>query len=125
MESPSFTQLLTTICLLTLDRWQLAAQPSTAQQLFKTRRNASDGLRLCCLEAPVAILQVRSTTECAVRCTQASFNCSHFNAKTSEGGRSCELYPYSIMPACYGQLTGCTNYEVGITDSLPAAPTTR
>ena len=109
-----WTLLLTTICLIkVIERWEASAQTSPSQQ-FQALRNAS-GQKLCCLDAPSAIMKVRSTTECAMRCTQSSIGCTNFNVKTSDGVRSCELYPSPLAfldDVEYGELQDCTNYEV-------------
>ena len=98
--------LLYATCLLSIVRWDTAAQPSPGQ-LFQVRRSSA-GEALCCMDAPASSLAVQSGGECALRCIGSSFNCAHFNVRMS--GRSCELY--TSAPACYAEIDGCTNYEV-------------
>ena len=92
--------------LLSIVRWETAAQPSPGQ-LFQVRRS-STAEALCCMDAPASSLAVQSGGECALRCIGSSINCVHFNVRMS--GRSCELY--TSAPACYAEIAGCTNYEV-------------
>ena len=106
INRPFYWTLLYATCLLSIVRWDTAAQPSPGQ-LFQARRS-STGEALCCMDAPASSLAVRSAVECALRCIGSSFNCAHFNVRMS--GRSCELY--TSGPACYAEIAGCTNYEV-------------
>ena len=98
--------LLHATCLLSIVRWETAAQPSPGQ-LFQERR-CSTGEALCCMDAPASSLAVQSGGECALRCIGSSFNCAHFNVRMS--GRSCELYTSLIVG--YAEIAGCTNYQV-------------
>ena len=98
--------LLPATCLLSIVRWETAAQPSPGQ-LFQVQR-CSTGEALCCVNAPASSLAVRSAVECALRCIGSSFNCAHFNVRMS--GRSCELY--TSLPVGYAEIAGCTNYQV-------------
>ena len=90
------------------------AEEITSGQPFDVLSNTSNE-DLCRLDAPDAILQVRNAAECAVRCTQASIGCAHFNVKKNSGVRpSCELYGSEL--ACYGEMTGCTHYWVKVAE---------
>ena len=92
--------------LLSIVRWETAAQPSPGQ-LFQVRR-CFTGEALCCVNAPASSLAVRSAVECALRCIGSSINCVHFNVRMS--GRSCELF--TSLPVGYAEIAGCTNYQV-------------
>ena len=110
VENFSWTMILGIITFSALVRRGEGAGHTSFTQLYQVLRDNS-GQRLCCLDVPSAIMQVRSASECAIRCAQASTNCAHFNVRTSESGvRSCELYPNTL--SCYGELAGCANYWV-------------
>ena len=98
--------LLPATCLLSIVRWETATQPSPGQ-LFLVRR-CFTGEALCCVNAPASSPAVRSDVECALRCTESSINCAHFNVRMS--GRSCELY--TSLPVGYAEIDSCTNYQV-------------
>ena len=96
---------------------QSVSTQSSSGQLFEVVQYGAGGATLCALAQPSLSVAARSAPQCAAFCAQLyAPNCSHYNAKTSAVGVTCELFVN--VPVCYGQVLGCMHYQVGLPTTI-------